>query len=187
MIGDEGSGYWIAWTALKTLIDHDDGFSKCEYSLDYVRQSMKEYFEVSTNLDMLTHLYTKFAKHAIAKFTIKLVEGADKGDALCLDVFKKAGHALAKHIIAVCTKSSSEKFPAGLTVVCVGSVWKSYKYLKDSFESTLQSVVKDFNGVTLKQLRKNGAIGAAIVGARDTGYNVPIDYDKHTETMSILA
>lgn len=186
MIGDEGSGYWIAWTALKRLIDHDDGLEECEHSVEYVRQEMKEHFHVENNLDMLRHLYTDFKKSFLAAFARKVAEGADKEDAFCLSVLTDAGVLLAKHVLAVCKKSSPTKFPQGLTLVLVGSVWKSWKHLSDSFQKTLAPLVQQFKSIKVVKLSGNGAIGAAVVAARDSGYAVPIDYDQYTETVCVM-
>lgn len=180
MMGDEGGGYWIAYTALKHMFDHDDGLVKCEHSVEYIRREMKEYFHVDTNLDMLRHLYTDFKKSFLAGFGKKVAEGAVEGDALCQAVLRQAGLQLAKHIIAVGNRCKPKPFPQGCTLVCMGSVWKSWKYLSESFQGALADMAENFNGIKVVQLRNNGTIGAAVAGARDSGFTVPIDHDKHT-------
>ena len=185
MIGDEGGAYWIALRALKTLVDHDDNMRVCEFNLDYVRSNMKDYFQVEQNSDLLRHLYSDFKKSTMAGFTVRLAEGAKQGDQLCLSLFADAGVALAKHVLAVCRKSGRQK--ESITVVCVGSVWKSWTYMAESFRSTVSSLFDQYNEIVLVRLKGNGAIGAAVVGARDSGYTVPIDYSKHTETMCVIS
>lgn len=185
MMGDEGGAYWISHTALKQLFDHDDNMNVCKHNLDYIRQSTKEYFQVESNFDMLRHLYTDFQKSVMAGFTVKLAQGASQGDNLCLSVFADAGVQLAKHVIAVCTRSNLHK--EEIIVICVGSVWKSWGSMAASFEATVAPLFTQFERIRLVRLVGDGAIGAAIVGARDTGYTVPIDYSKHTQTMCIIS
>ena len=122
----------------------------------------------------------------MARFTLRVVDGAKKGDPLCLSVFKEAGQQLAKHIMAVSDKSDADKFPNGLTVVCMGSVWKSWDLLSQSFIETLKPTLDKFKLLRLVQLTGNGTVGAAVVGARDSGFTVPIDYDKLTHTVCTL-
>ena len=188
MLGDEGGGYWIAWTAIKHLFDHDDGLVVCKHDVEYVRKAMSEYFKVETNLDMLRHLYTDHNKAFFAGFTMKVVEGANDGDPLCLEVFREAGRMQAKHVIAVSKRCKPKPFPNGCTLVCMGSIWKSWKFLSESFQSTLREsgTVENLNGIRLVQLKDNGTIGAAVAGARDTGFIVPIDYSKHTVAICDL-
>lgn len=186
MMGDEGGAYWIAWRALKYLFDSDDGLQACPYSLEFIRQEMHDYFQVKDNYGMLRHLYTEFKKSFMARFTLRVVDGAHKGDPLCLSVFGEAGEQLAKHIIAVSSKSNASYFPDGLTVVCMGSVWKSWDLLSNSFIKTLKPTLDKFKSLKLVQLTGNGTIGAAVVGARDSGYTVPIAYDKLTNTICTL-
>jgi len=55
---------------------------------------------------MLKHCYQAFNKPFYAKLTVKLAEGAEKGDALCQHLFRCAGKALAMHILAIRSKIS---------------------------------------------------------------------------------
>ena len=50
---------------------------------------------------MIQHCYTKFDKSHFAAVTMKFVEGAIRGDLLCLWLFQQAGVALASYILAL--------------------------------------------------------------------------------------
>ena len=185
LFGDEGGAYWISLRALKAVIDHDDNMKVCEFSTDFVKQNMKDYFKVDSNADMLHHFYSDFKESDIAGFAVRLAEGARQKDPLCLSVFAEAGVVLAKHVIAVCRKSGIRK--KTMTIICVGSVWQSWEYMAETFQSTVSTIFNQCSEIVLVKLRGNGAIGAAVVGARDSGYMMPIDYSKHTETICILS
>ena len=81
--------------------------------------------------------------------------------------------------------------PLGLPIVCVGSVWKSWKYLRPGFESVLG--LSSDEGCPLKRfslvrLTVSSAVGAALLGARkfiieanlDTNFTVFYSYDEET-------
>ena len=57
---------------------------------------------------------------------------ASEGDGLCQSLFVEAGRVLAQHVIAVEPKISQSLLEGagGLHVVCVGSVWKSWEFIK---------------------------------------------------------
>ncbi|XP_067933461.1 N-acetyl-D-glucosamine kinase-like [Watersipora subatra] len=180
-MGDEGGAYWIAHRALKTLFDHDDNLKPSEHNLDYVRENMKAYFHVESNFDMLPHLYSKFNKSFFARFTMKIADGAGEGDSLCRSLFRDAGRELGRHVLAVCGKASN--MPKELTIVCVGSVWKSWNHLSEGFLEVTNSLLSKFEEVKLVELKSDAAIGAAVAGARDTGYKLPIDYSEHVKIL----
>uniref|UniRef100_A0A8C5WFC1 N-acetyl-D-glucosamine kinase n=1 Tax=Leptobrachium leishanense TaxID=445787 RepID=A0A8C5WFC1_9ANUR len=74
LMGDEGSAYWMSHLAVKTVFDAIDNLVDPPASIDYVKEAMFSYFEVSNRLGILTHLYRNFEKSKIAGFCVKLSE-----------------------------------------------------------------------------------------------------------------
>jgi len=67
---------------------------------------------------------------------------------------------------------------AGLKVVCTGSVWKSWDLLREGFVEGLSSTSHDaskLNKLTLLSLNKPAAFGAAYLGIKKAGCNLPVD------------
>nr|KAG5698047.1 hypothetical protein BaRGS_016695 [Batillaria attramentaria] len=88
LIGDEGSGYWIAQRALKIYFDHEDNLIPSAHDVTFVKKAMQEYFGIEERAGLLPFLYSKFEKSKIAGFCKILADGK----------------VLAEHILAVAPK-----------------------------------------------------------------------------------
>jgi len=107
------------------VFDDIDGFAKAPEEINYVKSKMGKYFnvellseertdisdkELQTALrqSMLPYFYKKeFDKSFIANFAKEIANGCKEEDDLCKQIFKEAGYALAKHVIALWTKASN--------------------------------------------------------------------------------
>ncbi|XP_078485047.1 N-acetyl-D-glucosamine kinase-like [Ciona intestinalis] len=188
MMGDEGGAYWISHRAVKYVFDHDDNMESAPCDPTLVREMMYKYFKVSDRRGMLNSLYSDFSKSIFAGFCkVLAIEGCvEKSDALCLHLFKEAGTVLAKHIIALVPKADKAMLqrPDGLQVVCVGSVWKNWKYIKESFMETLRSHLQGkVSSITLVELSGNSAIGSAVIGAKHANIPISVDLSKNYRVL----
>ncbi|XP_055332843.1 N-acetyl-D-glucosamine kinase-like [Paramacrobiotus metropolitanus] len=180
MLGDEGSGYWIAHYAIKTYFDHEDRVKISKYDLSLLSRLIVDYFGVEKRSELLKFFYSPFDKCFIAKFCEHLAEAATAGDPFCRKVFHEAGYVLANHIMAVLPDATQElkRQPGGIPIICVGSVFNSWELLKHGFMSRFDDNIPE---MTFFKLCGASAIGAAFLGAKSAGHIIPIDHLRPTQ------
>ncbi|XP_070540467.1 N-acetyl-D-glucosamine kinase-like [Ptychodera flava] len=189
MLGDEGSAYWIAHKGVKTVYDANDNFEEPPFDISHVKKLMFDFFQVTEWYGMLDHLYSNFNKSRFADFCVRLAEGAkEQNDELCVWLFKEAGKHLGRHILALGPKidKSLLKAEGGLQIVCVGSVWRSWDLLKEGFLEGLRPRNDkdiDIEEISLLDLKESPAVGAAVIGARDSGSQLNINYEKNVNVF----
>ncbi|XP_078410950.1 N-acetyl-D-glucosamine kinase isoform X1 [Cetorhinus maximus] len=188
LIGDEGSAYWMSHLAIKTVYDSIDNFKHTPFNICLVEEAMYNYFQVSNRMALLTHLYRTFEKSKIAGFCRRLAEGAAAGDHLSCHIFRSAGQELARHVVAVLPHADKRLLEGelGLPIVCVGSVWNSWNFLRDGFMEVLKEARQKPMGrnlykFTMMKLKYSSALGAASLGARHIGHNLPMNYAENVD------
>ncbi|GCB78314.1 hypothetical protein scyTo_0019389, partial [Scyliorhinus torazame] len=76
----------------------------------------------------------------------------------------------------------------GLPIVCVGSVWNSWDLMRNGFLKVLKEVKQKPMGrnlckFTMMKLKCSSALGAASLGAKHIGYNLPMNYAENVEVF----
>jgi len=178
LLQDKGSAYWISAKAVKICLNCADRYrlSPNGHPVDPVWDAVKTYFGISDSPDLLSIFYHNFDKCKIAELCRRLSELADSGDELSKWLFRRAGSDLAKHIQAVYPDVDQKlrKGEGGVPVVCVGSVWKSWDLLRESFIKQLQDTSScAVEELSLIRLTKTPALGAAFLAARSADFHFP--------------
>ncbi|XP_028047856.1 N-acetyl-D-glucosamine kinase isoform X2 [Monomorium pharaonis] len=182
MMGDEGGAYWIAHRACKYVFDDIDGLVEAPEPISYVWPAMRSYFNVNDRNSILPYLYANFDKSTIGEFTKEIAIGCEKDDPLCLKLFEEAGQVLAKHVNAVSKKAHNDLKLAhgGLKVICVGSVWKSWKYMKNGFMNEIHNK-RLVDELSLLHLTTTSALGACYLAAEKINCPFAKPYDSNVE------
>ncbi|KXJ23508.1 N-acetyl-D-glucosamine kinase [Exaiptasia diaphana] len=191
LLGDEGSAYWIAHKAIKTVFDADDGLVSPPFDATYIRKAMYDFFKIKDQYGLLEHAYKSFEKSKFALFCKRIADGANNdNDPLCKHIFELAGRDLGSHVKALTPRIDKSLIDrsGGLQILCVGSVWKSWELLKSGFIETLQGndqtpVIKSF---TLYRLKESCAVGAAVLGAKVINHKIDINYNQTIEVLFSL-
>ncbi|XP_026280654.1 N-acetyl-D-glucosamine kinase [Frankliniella occidentalis] len=184
MIGDEGSAFWIAHKAVCGMFHEQDNFSSFPYNSDTLWRLIQEHFDVDNRFNLLNHVYDKFSKSYFAGLCKRIADAAHAGDELCLWLFSEAGRVLAEYIQALVPSVHADlvRAPGGVPVVCVGSVWKSWDLLHESFVAQLRRGCRKGDVVpnlTLMSLTSSGAIGATLLAAKSVSFSLPCEYSAN--------
>lgn len=158
-----------------------DNLITSPHSITTVWSLIQSHFNAETRSDILEHCYARFEKPFFAKLCEKLSIAANNGDPLCLHLFDEAGRCLAKAAMALFPKVSEELTKSGdLGIVCVGSVWQSWKLLRNGFLKEISTKSYPF-GLKLLKLKQHMALGAVYLCVDSIKYDMPRDYTKNYE------
>lgn len=151
MLGDEGSAYWIAASALRKAMRVMDGMpmdiapgsptcTRAEASA--VVDVALKYFGASIRSQLLQYVHSGFDKAHIAGFTVHLLPLAEACNPIVCGLFKEAGQwlgATLRSVVPAIAAAQMSDHPGegvtefDVTVAAVGSVWKSWALLKAGF------------------------------------------------------
>lgn len=179
-LGDEGGACWIATLGMKVWFDDMDNLNKPPHPTAKVAEVIKAYFGIQDRFGLLTHCYDKFDKAFFAGVCQNLAQAADEEDPLAKWLFAQAGKMLAKHIVAMAPSMSSSLHEC-LSVVCIGSVWKSWRHLETGFVHELTKSAPMIKSFQLLKLTVPMATGAAYMAIKDT--NLVKKYAENTEVF----
>ncbi|CAJ0931933.1 unnamed protein product, partial [Mesorhabditis belari] len=177
MIGDQGSGHWIANRALRHLFNVDDGVEKSVGSVETLRTVVLEYFQIEDKVQVLDFLYAKFVKSEVAKLTTKLAENAS--DPVIAGIFYEGGWELGKHVAAI-SRHMSEAMRQDMPIVMVGNVFKSWPLLKKGFiDAVRQLSPHPIQSIHLHHLTETNAFGAAALASKRIDHDLPFNHQPH--------
>ncbi|MET0624828.1 MAG: BadF/BadG/BcrA/BcrD ATPase family protein [Pyrinomonadaceae bacterium] len=127
VVGDEGSGSWIARRALQAVAHASDGRGR-KTSL---AEAACDYFNVAKTEDLSTAVYApNMTNSRIAGFGVRVVEVAKKRDAVAREIIESAGRELANAAAAVIRKLKMER--ERFQVAYVGGVFEAGTLILDS-------------------------------------------------------
>jgi len=135
LAGDEGGGVGIAQNALHSIAKASDGRGIPTSLSDRA----SEYFRASGPENLIVAIYSPQVDNSrIAGFAKFVVEAAQKGDAVAVDIMMEAGSELGLAACAVIERLGlkKNKIPIG----CVGSVFKAGSLLTEPMLATINTI-----------------------------------------------
>jgi glucosamine kinase len=119
ILGDEGSGYWLAVRSLRAALADRDGSGPRTALSD----AAVKFYGVRSVEALATLVYSKpLEKSEIAAFAIETARAAHAGDAVARALFERAAAELGAQVVAVIEQTGlSGRFPVGL----IGSAFKA--------------------------------------------------------------
>ena len=133
LAGDEGGGAGIAKRALQAIAKASDGRSKSTM----LSRVAAKYFRTAKTEDLIVAIYSPQTDNAkIAGFARDVIETAQEGDEVALEILEEAGFELGLSATAVIKNLNlqKKKIPIG----CVGSIFKADHLVTDSMIETVQ-------------------------------------------------
>jgi len=176
LVGDEGSATYLALSGVRCVFGaHDDMRPTTPHSVHTLRAAMFDFFNVHNIQGMYAHLYAGWDKAHFARFAVRIVEAAQKGDALSIQLLSDNGRALGRHLAAIVKHASNELLSGddGMRVICVGSVWRSWSLMRTGFIDGCRPAYADddrrLRKVTLYTQKQTTAVGYGYYVAHKTG------------------
>ncbi|SEL21521.1 BadF-type ATPase [Carnobacterium iners] len=135
ILGDEGSGYWIAKRMIHhLLLQEDTNKNYC-----YLSKKLINTLQAKTVFDVVHYFYTH-EKDEIAELAKIVAESANLGDEVSIEILKEAGYVLAKQAKLLISKLGFNK---EVTIGITGSVLKKNSIVYHAFfENLVQHPLK---------------------------------------------
>jgi N-acetylglucosamine kinase-like BadF-type ATPase len=140
LIGDEGSGFWIALTAIRAALAYRDGRGQWTNLIP----RLLDFYGLQHIEDIKPIIYRGFDKAHIAAFAAQVAESARAGDDLSVGIFRRAAADLARQIEVV---HSFLQFDGPAEVTLIGSTFHAGEVFIGPLREHLQQVTggKDFS------------------------------------------
>ncbi|HZT60590.1 MAG TPA: BadF/BadG/BcrA/BcrD ATPase family protein [Pyrinomonadaceae bacterium] len=136
IVGDEGSGSWIARRALRAVARASDGRGRKTSLVE----AACEFFNVAKAEDLSTAVYApNVTNNRIAAFGRRVIEAAKRRDAVAREIVEDAGRELAQAALAVARKLKMEH--ESFQVAYVGGVFAAGRLILDPLGEEIESVV----------------------------------------------
>lgn len=168
VLGDEGSGYWLAVQSIKAALA-DRERSGPETALT---EAAVHFFGVPSVEALAALVYSRpLAKGEIAAFAIETARVAHDGDAVARNLYKRAAAELGSQVAAVVEQTGlHDVFPVGL----IGSAFKAGTLFVEPLASAIHGVAPRAQVAVVEMAPVGGCL---LLAARVAGCEHP---DGHT-------
>lgn len=169
ILGDEGSGYWLATRSLRAaLADRDGSGPRTALS-----EAAVEFFGVHNVEDLPTLVYSKpLSKGEIAAFAIETARVAHAGDGVACALYERAARELGAQVLAAIERTGLEgEFPVGL----IGSAFKAGPVFVEPLTAVLRRAAPSVRVAVVEMAPVGGCL---LLAARMAGAEASLDGDE---------
>jgi N-acetylglucosamine kinase-like BadF-type ATPase len=166
VLGDEGSGYWLAVQSIKAaLSDRDRSGPPTALSA-----AVLDFFDVPSVEALAALVYSRpLAKGEIAAFAIEAARVAHAGDAVARALYERGAVELSKQVLAVIEQTGlRDAFPVGL----IGSAFKAGALFVEPLAAAIRGVAPAARVAVVEMAPVGGCL---LLAARVAGRERPID------------
>lgn len=160
ILGDQGSGYWLATHSLRAALADRDGSGPRTALSD----AAAEFFGVRSVEALATLVYSKpLSKGEIAAFAIETARAAHAGDEVACALYEQAAGELGAQIVAVIEQANLQgEFPVGL----IGSAFKAGAVFVDPLTALLRGAAPQVRVAVVEMAPVGGCL---LLAARVAG------------------
>jgi N-acetylglucosamine kinase-like BadF-type ATPase len=169
LLGDEGSGYWLATRSLRAaLADRDRSGPRTALS-----EAAVAFFAVRSVEQLAALVYSKpLSKGEIAAFAVETARVAHAGDAVARALYERAARELGAQVLAVIERTGlAGEFPVGL----IGSAFKAGAVFVDPLTALLRQAAPDARVQVVEMAPVGGCLSLAI---RVAGAAPALDHEQ---------
>jgi glucosamine kinase len=169
VLGDEGSGYWLAVQSIKAALGDRDR-SGPETALS---GAVRSFFEVESIEQLASLVYSKpLSKSEIAAFAVETARVAQAGDGVARALYERAALELGARVTAVIQQTCLEgEFPVGL----IGSAFKAGAMFVDPLATAIGRVAPRARVAVVDMAPVGGCL---LLGARVAGRERALDAES---------
>ena len=168
VLGDEGSGYWLGRTALRSVVRAADGRS-CATALT---AHILQHFNVAHPRELVRQVYARPLPPSQIAVLAKYVQTAfDEGDPVAGGILQGAASELVAAARAVASQLSMME--EAFTFVLAGGMFHAVPWLKSELQARLPAVAPRSRTEPLQEEPALGAVRLALAEARG-GARLPI-------------
>jgi N-acetylglucosamine kinase-like BadF-type ATPase len=166
LLGDEGSGYWLAVQSIKAALS-DRERSGPETALS---EAAIDFFGVESIETLVKLVYSKpLAKGEIAAFAVETARVAHSGDAVARSLYERAAAELGRQMVAVIEQTGLvDDFPVGL----IGSAFKAGPLFVEPLAAVVRRVAPRARVAVVKMAPVGGCL---LLAARAAGCERAVD------------
>jgi N-acetylglucosamine kinase-like BadF-type ATPase len=167
VLGDEGSGYWIAAHALRAVARAADGRGPATS----LTPKVLEHFAVATPSDLVREVYERQVRHhALAQVARHVAKARDEGDEVATQILEQAAHELVAAAWSVAERLAMRE--EAFDFILAGGVFHGVPWLSDELHRRLPAIAAKARVSRLVAEPALGAVRLALAEAKG-GAQIP--------------